>query len=184
MEVGMIFLFRASRRLAHAIPVCLTLAAAPTAGTGQELFAWREADSMQMLVEHLERWLDVNTELPRRVAPPAVLLTGLAHAASISQNLSAEGEPTRRGLYDPDSATVWLVRPWDPRNPYDTSTLLHELVHHRQAEAGYWRCPGAQELPAYRAQQAWLNELGLEPNVNWIAVVLESGCTPRDIHPD
>ena len=53
-----------------------------------------------------------------------------------------------------------------------------------QAVAGHWYCPGAQELSAYRTQQAWLAELGLELDVNWIAVVLESGCTPRDFHPD
>lgn len=89
-----------------------------------------------------------------------------------------------RGLYDPDAATIRLVRPWDPRDPFDVSTLPHELVHHRQQGARHWYCPGAQELPAYRLQEAWLADLGLEPDIDWIAVVLEAGCTPRDIHPE
>ncbi len=45
-------------------------------------------------------------------------------------------------------------------------------------------CPVAQELPAYRLQEAWFGELGLEPDVNWIAVTLEAGCARRDIHLD
>jgi len=39
-------------------------------------------------------------------------------------------------------------------------------------------------LPAYRLQEAWLAERGTEAEVNWVAVVLDSGCTRRDIHPD
>lgn len=42
----------------------------------------------------------------------------------------------------------------------------------------------AQELPAYRIQQAWLTAMGLDPDVNWVAVALQGGCTPRDFHPD
>ena len=139
---------------------------------------------MQELVAQLDRWLDTHTDLPRRTTAALIRLTDLAHVASMSHDHRTAASPTLRGLYDPDAETVWLVRPWDARNPYDVGTLLHELVHHRQAEAGHWYCPGAKELPAYRVQQAWLNELGLEPDVNWIAVVIEAGCTPRDIHPD
>lgn len=45
-------------------------------------------------------------------------------------------------------------------------------------------CPAAQELPAYRLHDARLAEWGLQAGVNWVAVVLDAGCTPRDIHPD
>lgn len=176
--------FRASRRLVRSLSLCLALALSPMTGAAQDLLAWRDAATMQELVIHLEAWLDANTDLPRRAAPPLIRQTGYVHAAAMAEAHPMAGDPTLRGLYNPDTETIWLVRPWDPRNPYDVSTLLHELVHHRQAEAGHWYCPGAQELPAYRIQQAWLNALGLEPDVNWIAVVIESGCTPRDIHPD
>jgi hypothetical protein len=176
--------FRASRRLVRSLSLCAALALTPVTAAAQDLLAWREAPTMQALVTHMEAWLDTHTDLPRREAPPRIQLTSHAHASGIAHSHQTSASPTLRGLYDPEAETVWLVQPWDARNPYDVSVLLHELVHHRQAAAGHWYCPGAQELPAYRIQQAWLNDLGLEPDVNWIAVVIEAGCTPRDIHPD
>lgn len=74
--------------------------------------------------------------------------------------------------------------PWSARDPQDVAVLLHELVHHRQAGARHYYCPGAQEPLAYELQRDWLAERGLETRINWIAVRLEAGCTPRDIHPD
>jgi hypothetical protein len=180
----MIVPFRASRRLVRSLSLCAALALTAVAAAAQDLLAWREAQTMQDLVGHMEDWLDTHTDLPRRDTSPLVQLTSHAHASGIALNHRTSASPTLRGLYDPDTETVWLVRPWDARNPFDVSVLLHEMVHHWQAAAGHWYCPGAQELPAYRIQQAWLNALGLEPDVNWIAVVIEAGCTPRDIHPD
>lgn len=182
----MIFPIRASRRLVRSLLACAALALASLPAPAQDLLAWRSAQSLPDLIAQLESWLDVHTDLPRRTAPPRVQLTDHATAYGMAHDHahSASAEPNLRGLYDPEAETIWLVRPWDARNPFDVSTLLHELVHHRQATAGHWYCPAAQELPAYRIQQRWLNALGLDPDVNWIAVVMDSGCTPRDIHPD
>ncbi|KRS13166.1 hypothetical protein XM53_08460 [Roseovarius atlanticus] len=163
---------------------CLVLNAFCGGAWAADLLAWREAQAMPDLVEHMEVWLDRHTDLPRRAVAPEIRLTSTATVARLAPMRAASDASHTRGLYDPDSETIWLVRPWNAKNPYDVSVLLHELVHHRQAVHGHWYCPGAQELPAYRAQQAWLNALGLEPDVNWVAVVLESGCTTRDIHPE
>lgn len=150
-----------------------------------DLLAWRTSDNLAELVSHLESWLDANTDLPPRDSMPTFEQISLAEANNLQGGAQAARTDTTRGLYDPDAQTIYLVRPWDARNPFDVSVLLHELVHHRQnGEGAHWYCPGAQELDAYRLQDAWLAELGLEANVNWIAVILESGCTPRDIHPD
>jgi hypothetical protein len=160
---------------------CLGLAGAQAA----DPLAWRDADSLDDLIGHLETWLDGNTDLPRRDSRPVVRWASKPALARMSGSHNAAFVATVRGLYDSEAATIWLARPWSARSPDDVGVLLHELVHHRQAGAGQWfYCPGAQELPAYRAQEAWLAGLGLELDVNWIAIVLESGCTPRDIHPD
>lgn len=163
---------------------CLVLNAFYGVAWAADLLAWREAKAMPELVEHMEVWLDEYTDLPRRAVAPEIRLASTATVARLAPMRAASESSHTRGLYDPDSETIWLVRPWSAKNPYDVSVLLHELVHHRQAAHGHWYCPGAQELPAYRAQQAWLNALGLEPDVNWVAVVLEAGCTRRDIHPE
>lgn len=184
-----------------AIAVCALSAALPTTlqggpapatavaqsergGTRPALLAWREAPDMKGLIAELERWLDRHANLPRRARPPQVRLVSAAEAAALRFRRDGVVTAGLRGLYDPDAATILLVRPWDPRDPHDVGVLLHELVHHRQAEHGHWYCPGAQELPAYRLQEAWLAQLGLRARVNWIAVVLEAGCTVRDFHPD
>lgn len=180
----MTFLSRASRMLARIGALCLIPLALSATAEASDTLAWRDAPTLPALVAHLENWLDAHTDLRRRATPPEVRLTSAAQAAALGPERLSSGQATLRGLYDPDAEVIWLVRPWDPRDPFNVSTLLHELAHHRQAEAQHWYCPGAQELPAYRLQAAWLAELGLAPDVNWIAVVLEAGCTPRDIHPE
>lgn len=130
-------------------------------------------------VEALEAWLDTHSDWPRRDTPATITL-------SVNSVASAHGTRTSgrlRGTYDPDTATITLMRPWSEDDPSDLGTLLHELAHHRQA-ALHWYCPGAQELPAYRLQEKWHQDLGIPLDVNWIEVVMISGCSRRDVHPD
>lgn len=144
---------------------------------------WRQADDMQALVSSLEEWLDAKTDLPRRDLPPRIHLVSQWQALA-RQGVTASFQRGRlRGLYDPDRSEILLVRPWDPRNAEDVSVLLHELAHHRQSPH-HWYCPAAQELPAYRLQDAWLADQGATIEINWMAVVLDAGCSPRDIHPE
>ena len=170
-------------RIACALFLSLS-ALIPARGHAESILAWRDLQTTAALVDHLEGWLDSETDLPRRDDPPVICLIGQSQAANLSARRASQHGGRARGFYDADTRTIYLVRPWDARNPYDVSVLLHELIHHRQAEAGHWYCPGAQELPAYRLQDTWLGQMHLQANVNWIAVVLEAGCTRRDIHPD
>ncbi len=135
------------------------------------------------LVERLEAWLDRESPYPRRPSSAEIRLVTASQALHLQGQASLPGL-VPRGLYDAETATIYLVAPWSPAVAEDASVLLHELAHHRQQTARHWYCPGAQELPAYRLQEKWLSERGLKARVNWIAVVLESGCSPRDIHPD
>lgn len=175
---------KASVQLARILFCCFVSLGSGMNAQAEDLLAWRQSGSVYELIEHLEDWLDANTNLPRREALPVVRLTTRGNIASLSGSGHTTFVDTARGLYDSDSTTIWLVMPWSGRDPRDVSVLLHELTHHRQAGHGHWYCPAAQELPAYRTQQAWLAELGLALDINWIAVVLDAGCTPRDIHPD
>lgn len=144
--------------------------------------AWRNTDSITELVEVFDTWLDQNTDFRRSELSPKIEIISPSYAASI-QGSSASRFGRTRGLFDPDSSTIYLILPWDRKNPHDASVLLHELVHARQVSRHYF-CPGVQEEAAYRHQDAWLRERGLQAKVNWIAVILESGCNRRDFHPD
>lgn len=171
-------------RLARILMCCLVSMGFALSAQAADILAWRDARSMEELITHLEAWLDVKTDLPRRAASPNVKWASQGKIAALKDAGHLADAATTKGLYDSDNAIIWLARPWSAKDPRDVSVLLHELIHHRQADHGHWYCAGAQELPAYRTQQAWLAELGLELNVNWIAIVLEAGCTRRDIHPD
>ncbi|WP_370199075.1 DUF6647 family protein [Roseibium sp.] len=163
------------------IALCPTLTRAETE-TEPPAATWQQAESMPTLVSALELWLDKTTDWPRRDAPPRIRLVSPWQAAARQGATASFQRGKLRGLYDPERVEILLVRPWSPRSAQDVSVLLHELVHHRQVPH-HWYCPAAQELSAYRLQDSWLSEQGLEANVNWIAVVLDAGCTPRDIHP-
>jgi hypothetical protein len=66
-------------------------------------------------------------------------------------------------LYHADSGTVLLRSDWDMRDLRDRSILVHELVHHLQANAGReYVCKGAMERQAYDIQAAWLEARGAD----------------------
>lgn len=156
-----------------------------TAGTGLRLdpdSSWRKAGNISELVEILETWLDNNTDFQRPAVSPQTKLISSSMAVSLRGNLGRSHGRTR-GLFDPQTSTIYLIQPWNPKDAKDVSVLLHELVHSRQVSL-YYFCPGAQEEAAYRLQDDWLRERGLRAKVNWIAVVLETGCSRQDIHPD
>lgn len=144
---------------------------------------WRHAETMPGLTATLDDWLDVNSAWSRRDAPPRIRIVSEWEAKARRGVTASRQNGPLRGLYDADREEIMLVAPWNPRSAKDVSVLLHELIHHRQAPY-HWYCPAAQELPACRLQDAWLAERGMRANMNWMAVVLESGCARRDIHPD
>ncbi|WP_081617160.1 DUF6647 family protein [Wenxinia marina] len=144
---------------------------------------WHQADSMSELVSSLDDWLDARANWPRRDVAPSVRLVSEWEAAARQGPTTSFQRGPLRGLYDPERSEILLVSPWEPHRPGDVAVLLHELIHHRQTPH-HWYCPAAQELPAYRLQEAWLLEQGLSLDVDWIAVVLDAGCSPRDVHPE
>lgn len=165
------------------VALCPTRSSAENTTRTATSSEWQHAKDMPALVSSLEDWLDAHADWPRRDAPPLVRTVSQYQAEARQDATAGFQHGSLRGLYDPDRSEILLVRPWDPRDPEDVSVLLHELVHHRQAPH-QWYCPAAQELPAYRLQDAWLAGHGLGLDVNWIAVVLDAGCTPRDVHPE
>ncbi|MEX1236066.1 MAG: DUF6647 family protein [Roseovarius sp.] len=169
--------------VAALVALCATMARAEVPIRLDLARDWRHADDMAALVSSLDDWLDVQSDWPRREKAPDVRFVSLRKAETRRGATASLQKGRLRGLYDPDRAEILLTTPWDPGDAQDVSVLLHELVHHRQAPHP-WYCPAAQELPAYRLQDAWLQEQGLRANVNWLAVVLDAGCTRRDIHPD
>lgn len=167
-----------ARRGLAAVALCQALAAAPPLSAGD----LPDPSDLAGLVAGLERWLDQNAAWPARDAPPAIRFVSPYQAAGMPAAQTAR-TGRLRGIYDPESGTIYLVRPWSMSDPADVSILLHELVHHRQVGAHFY-CPGAEEEAAYRLQAAWAEDLDVTLQIDWFAVILDGGCTRRDIHPD
>lgn len=124
------------------------------------------------VVGGLEHWLDMASPYPSRIEVPAIVLIDAGQASAMRERSGRLGGRLR-GLYSATSATVYLMRPLDPHDPRDVSVLLHELVHHRQVTARHWYCDNALEWGAYKLQERWLAELGLDAGFYWPAILLE-----------
>jgi hypothetical protein len=143
--------------------------------------AGAEPSSIQAgLIEELHYWIDTTTALPAADTSATIVFVDARDLAEPSEMASMIGS-TPRGLYDPDTGTISLVRPWSADKPQDVAVLLHELVHHRQ-DGKHFYCEAAKEHAAYHVQKNWLAERELTLDVNWIAIVLASSCAVRDIH--
>jgi len=133
------------------------------------------------LISELNTWLDTRTEFAKRADQPKIEFVGKEQAETLRGVADRSGGRTR-GLYDAATETIYLTEPWSPENMRDISVLLHEITHHRQA-GQHWYCEQAQEWRAYQIQAQWLEEHGIEVDFYWPAILLQSSCAKRDIHP-
>ncbi len=71
--------------------------------------------------------------------------------------------------YDMDTRRLTLPVEWSPADPQDMSSLIHEMVHHLQAEK--WPeeadrpCDGHIEKQAYDAEDKFLGSMGLSLDI-------------------
>ena len=150
-----------------------------------EVVGGNETSSTQLMKisQDMESWLDANSQYPRADRPLGKIAFVAPEAVVHYHGQATQLDEFTRGLYDEDGATIYLVEPWDATDAFDRSVLLHELAHHRQAEAKHWYCDHAQEWDAYRLQAAFLKEENVDYKFNWALIVLESSCAKRDVHP-
>lgn len=165
----------------------LTLALATPAAAEPDVAGARLAFEPRAILdirEDLGLWLDAYTDLPRAEVPLARIELVEPASSVLYEGRMTRLDDTVRGLYDEESATIYLVRPWFGDRASDRSVLLHEMAHHRQAHQKHWYCPEAMEWGAYLVQEDYLAAHGETGNFNWGWIVLASSCAPRDHHPD
>ena len=134
------------------------------------------------VLSDLNTWLDANVEYDRPDSNPQIKIVSPERILTLHGVPDRAGGPTL-GLYDEITETIYLAEPWSADTLYDVSVLLHEMVHHRQAQQ-HWYCPQAQEWRAYQIQAQWLVEQDIEDEFYWPAILLQSSCAKRDIHPE
>lgn len=138
---------------------------------------------LALLVSDLDRWLDDRCNY---VHPddegPSIGFIDAGTDIMVGGEVCEITEDTR-GFYDPDRLKVFLVRPWSAADTFDASVLLHELVHYRQEQYD-WRCIAEMEVPAYRLQEEWLEEHGVDADFNWLLIYRLSRCPGSSPHPE
>lgn len=143
-----------------------------------------EENNLTAIVTELLRWIGRNSDYDVTAFvddPPEVSFCDPGETLVYEGRPIAVHEPVK-GIYDIEIQRITLVRPWSRKDLLNISTLLHELVHHVQYESREWACWHATEWEAYKLQERWLRERGIDPGFNWVEIYLLSRCTPRDIH--
>ncbi|WP_299738840.1 DUF6647 family protein [uncultured Roseobacter sp.] len=117
-------------------------------------------------------WLAINFGLPVNFEHPEVKLIGqnemieLRIAALDDEDAVKFRRTVEQGhsiiaFYDDPTRTIYLPEGWSAESPADVSVLVHEMVHHLQNVAEIPQdCPEGRELPAYHAQERWLQQVG------------------------
>ncbi|MGC9420582.1 MAG: DUF6647 family protein [Rhodovulum sp.] len=137
------------------------------------------------LVDALLVWIGAATGYdvaPSRAAPPEIAFCATGDWIDYEDSKVLVDEHLR-AVYDWPGRRVLLVAPWDADDLRDRSILLHELIHQVQLANRDWPCLQAPEWEAYKLQERWLNEHGIDPEFDWLQIYFLSRC-PRDIHPD
>lgn len=156
------------------------------ADDGPKDIAPLEPDQAELrpLVEELIGWIgehgdyDVARFLEN---PPEISFCDCGETIDYEGRTIVVHEPVK-GVYDLEVNRITLVRPWDRQDLLNISSLLHELVHVVQYHSKEWPCWHATEWEAYKLQEQWLLERGIDPGFNWVEIQLLSSCTRRDIH--
>lgn len=133
------------------------------------------------LIDSLLVWIGDNSDYdvePSRLAPPSVESCSVGDTIELS-GLELHVESDLLAAYGPKQRVIYLVTPWNARDLMDQSRLLHELVHDIQSRTRTWACPREQEWDAYKLQDAWLRQNGIDPRFNWARILVLSRCHPK-----
>lgn len=114
------------------------------------------------ILDFISLWLQSEYQLPAPASEPEIVAVPAAelHARRYGEGAGADpGDIV--ALYDAEAKAILVSDGWTGSTIAELSVLVHEMVHHLQAEAGMvFACPAERERLAYRAQDDWLRLFG------------------------
>lgn len=136
------------------------------------------------LIDSLLDWVELNTQYDvskTRQDPPILDFCKVGELIEY-EGLQIMVDAGLNAAYDSHRRTINIVGSWNPDSTWDQSILLHELVHDVQLQNREWYCLQQPEWEAYRLQDAWLQQQGMQSGFDWLYIYFLSRC-PRDHHP-
>lgn len=117
----------------------------------------------QPVMMELLDWVAARTGQHGLEMPPICYVTHPQLARLRDEGGDGAGPFETIALYQRDPPWIYVSYVFHPDNPVSQSVIVHELVHHAQAEAGKrFACPQMAEREAYELQNEWLNQFGLD----------------------
>lgn len=158
-------MFRSDIRVLLA--ACISVAAAPASSqeaclTGSALSLQSEPQAQPVLLELLD-WVAARTGQHDLDLPQICHVSRNQLARLRDVHGSGSGPFETIALYRRDPATIFMSGIFRPDSPVSRSVIVHELVHHAQAQRGRrFACPQLAEREAYELQDEWLVQYGLD----------------------
>jgi hypothetical protein len=134
-----------------------------------------------MLFDDLVSWIARNTIYDLRhtyAHPPTLSFCDVGDIVAYEDD-DLYVDESLLAVFDAKARHIYLKQPWTPLRLFDQSILLHELIHDVQTQSHDWACVGAPEPEAYRLQQKWLIEHGIDTPFDWDAIKRLSRCPDR-----
>ena len=136
------------------------------------------------VVSGLLDWIELATSYSVaavRSSPPELTFCDVGDEIPYETGSTLVDHPLK-GAYDHVRYRINLVRPWEHTDRRDLSVLLHELIHAVQLANRSYDCVQQPEWEAYKLQEQYLAEYGIEAGFDWVKIYFWSACPP-DIHP-
>jgi hypothetical protein len=139
----------------------VALSAPPPTQNEQTELKISQSEDAALISKRLVIWIMKKTEW-KTASVPEIRFESEAQLATLYFGAAEGFAGVRPGaLYWIPEHILFLSRHWNPNNEADQSILLHELVHHLQAENKVdFECRMAYEWQAYKLQAEWLREKG------------------------
>jgi hypothetical protein len=152
--------------------------------------SYARSDHSALLTE-IANWLSANFDLPRTETASPMKLTAMRYKGLLPEGWREDriedpavltASPREiLAVYNDTTKTIFLAQGWSAATPAEVSILVHEMVHHLQNLGGFkYECPAAREKLAYKAQNEWLQQFGLDLEqafeVDMLTVLVSSTC--------
>lgn len=124
--------------------------------------SFAEMRTVPTILDFISLWLHSEYQLERPRSHPYIVSKSAEELITRRYGESIEFDPGEIvALYDAEARTILVSEDWMGNSVAELSILVHEMVHHFQAEAGtVFACAAERERLAYRAQQDWLSLFG------------------------